>query len=146
MWETLKLIILAQNLITEVNIFITFMAIAFFTQENIFFYILDFYCSSRAISNVVILICGSNCLNILRIHKKISRSKFKTILRNLLSSTKIQTVMFKKALDYDDIPNLSSYPSNNTLHYFYVENFQGTDQKREVIKENFLAIRQIQIT
>ena len=26
--------------------------------------------------------------------------------------------MFKKALDYDDIPNLSSYPSNNTLPLF----------------------------
>ncbi|KAI7849733.1 hypothetical protein BDC45DRAFT_519898 [Circinella umbellata] len=83
-------------------------------DESLKYYHGDFYCSSKSIPDVI-LICGSNCLNTLRIHQKLPRKTVKRTLRNLHNSTKIQTVVFQRALDYDNIPNL--HYIHPTLHY-----------------------------
>ena len=68
------------------------------------------------------------------IRARLSKDMFPSILRNLHNSKKIESVIIERALGYDT---------------FYIKNFQGTNEKRQhlyqFIKDNFLAIRHIQI-
>ncbi|KAI7853194.1 hypothetical protein BDC45DRAFT_586851 [Circinella umbellata] len=105
-------------------------------------------CSSRTISNII-LICGSNYLKTIRIQQQLPKDHLQGILRNLHQSKTIETVIIERAQSYDDLPNLSLFPTNRTLYNFRINHFQGTEEKRQrlyqFINNNFLAIRQIQI-
>lgn len=111
--------------------------------------ILDFSCNSRDICNII-LICGSNCLNSLRIHSQLSSSLFPTFLRHLQLSTKIQKIEIKKAFIIDNILPTLHNPPNTSLREFHVNDFRGTEEaKNELynyIANNFIAIQEIQIT
>ncbi|KAI7851949.1 hypothetical protein BDC45DRAFT_571540 [Circinella umbellata] len=58
----------------------------------------SFFCSTETIFNII-LICGSNCLETIRINSRLVKKDFQTMLCHLYNSSTLQTIIIEGVLD-----------------------------------------------
>ncbi|KAI7847893.1 hypothetical protein BDC45DRAFT_524796 [Circinella umbellata] len=119
-----------------------------YSIRRLYTYHADFSCNSRDICNVI-LICGSNCLQILRIHTRLSNTLFPTFLRYLHLSKKIQKIELKRTFTPNNILPILHNPPNTSLREFHINDFRGTEEAKNqlhnFIANNFTSIQEIRI-